>query len=180
MVKKIFILFLIFIVIAFAKVKKIDDEFDGTYYYQTGHYFIMSSGLKMFSAPEYRFRTTKEKYNHSIMMELNAFFGGVTVVNNDDKVRIKCNNENIVVLDYEYTISRKGASFGFVSSEVEAMRCSAILTEADIEALLSGVNMIRVEAGKSFINIAVSKNDSKKLIKTLEELIKKLEDNKKR
>lgn len=139
----------------------------------------MSSGLKMFSAPEYRFRTTKEKYNHRIMMELNAFFGGVTVVNNDDKVRIKCNNENIVVLDYEYTISRKGASFGFVSSEIEAMRCSAILTEADIEALLSGVNMIRVVAGKSFINIAVSKNDSKKLIKTLEELIKKLEDNKK-
>lgn len=139
----------------------------------------MSSGLKMFSPPEYGFRTTKEKYNHRIMMELNTFFGGVTVVNNDDKVRIKCNNENIVVLDYEYTISRKGKAFGFVSSEIEAMRCSAILTEADIEALLSGVNMIRVEAGKSFINIAVSKNDSKKLIKTLEELIKKLEDNKK-
>lgn len=175
MIKKIFTLFLLFTIIASAKVKKINDEFDGTYYYQTEHYFIISSFTV--TCPQYRFRTTKEKDNHRIMMELNAFFSGV--VDNNNKVRIKCDNENIVVLDYEHTISYKGKAFGYMASEIEAIRCSKILTEADIEALLSGVNMIRVETGKSYENFTVSKTDSKKLIKTLEELIKKLEDDKK-
>ena len=46
MIKKIFILFLLLTVIAFAKVKKINDEFDGTYYYQTEHFYI-ANGMKM-------------------------------------------------------------------------------------------------------------------------------------
>ena len=66
-----------------------------------------------------------------------------------------------------------------MGSKNEAINCIAILTETDIEALLSGINMIRIEIKNEFTNFNASKKDSKKLIKILNEIIKKVEDDKK-
>lgn len=175
--QKIFILLILFTAILFAKIEKIDDEFDGTYYYQTEHFYI-ANGMKM-PYPEYRFRTTKTKDNHRIVMELNVISLGLVAVDDNNKVRIRCENGNIVVLDYETTFSYKGKSFGFMGSGNEAIKCRAILTETDIEALLSGINMIRIEIKNEFINFNASKKDAKKLIKILNEIIKKVEEDKK-
>ena len=175
--QKTFILFFIISMVVFAKVEKIEDEFDGTYYYQTEHFYI-ANGMKM-PYPEYRFRTTKTKDNHRIVMELNVISLGLVAVDDNNKVRIRCENGNIVVLDYETTFSYKGKSFGFMGSGNEAIKCIAILTEADIEALLSGINMIRIEIKNKFTNFNASKKDAKKLIKILNEIIKKVEEDKK-
>ena len=156
--KKTFILFFIISMVVFAKVEKIYDEFDGTYYYQTEHFYI-ANGMKM-PYPEYRFRTTKTKDNHRIVMELNVISLGLVAVDDNNKVRIRCENGNIVVLDYETTFSYKGKSFGFMGSGNEAIKCIAILTEADIEALLSGINMIRIEIKNEFTNFVCSSRSS--------------------
>ena len=84
--QKTLILFFIISMVVFAKVEKIYDEFDGTYYYQTEHFYI-ANGMKM-PYPEYRFRTTKTKDNHRIVMELNVISLGLVAVDNNNKVEI--------------------------------------------------------------------------------------------
>lgn len=172
-IKKILILLLIIASVSYAKVEKINDEFDGTYYYQTKSLDIYD-GLKV-PRPEVRFRTTKVKEKHSLIMELNVLSSALMSVNDKNKVRIKCNNGSIVTLNYEDTISSKGNGFGYFGNAVEGLRTWNKLTDTDIEALLSGVNMIRIEIKDTFTNINVDKKTSNKLIKLLNEIIKELE-----
>lgn len=179
--RKIIIIFLlIFTAIAFAKVEKIDDEFDGTYYYQTDS--VILRDYKAWQMIEYRFRTTKEKENHKIILELSVV-GDVKLITVDkdtDAVRIKCFNEHTVILNYESTFSSQGNGFSWMGNQPQSVRSSSILSTIDIEAIQSGISMIRVETGgRHFKNLTIREKDSKKFINKLNELIKKLDADKK-
>lgn len=178
--KKIIILFLIsFTATVFAKVEKIYDEFDGTYYYQTDSVIIRD--YNAWQMLEYRFRTTKEKENHKIILELSVV-GDVKLITVDkdtDAVRIRCSNEHTIILNYESIFSSTGNGFSWAGNQPQSIRTHSYLTDIDIEAINSGISMIRVETeGRNYKNLLIKEKDSKKFINKLNELIKKLDTDK--
>ena len=178
MIKKIILIFVLFTIIAFAKVEKIDDEFDGTYYYQTDSAIIRD--YKVSQMLEYRFRTTKRKNNHSIGIELNVVGDtSLIIVDEDNRVYIKCSNEHIIVLEYQSVFSSTGNGFSFMGNAPQSIRTQAILSDSDIEAILGGIIMIKVETKKGYKNLNIKAKDSKTMVKKLEELIKRIEEDKK-
>ena len=178
MKQKIILIFVLFTISLFAKVEKIDDEFDGTYYYQTDSVFIRD--YKVYQALEYRFRTTKVKYNHRIAIELNVVGDtSLIVVDTDNRVYIKCSNGHIIVLEYQSVFSSTGNGFSFMGNAPQSIRTQAILSDSDIEAILGGITIIKVELKKGYKNLNIKTKDSKTMIKKLEELMKRIEEDKK-
>lgn len=176
--QKIFILLILFTAILFAKVEKIDDEFDGTYYYQTDSVIIRD--YKASQMLEYRFRTTKVKENHRLIIELNVVGGPNTFsVGANDKIYIKCANEHIITLEYQSTFSYFNNGFSFAGNAPQSIRSMAILDDKDTEAILGGIAIIKVELKDGYKNSIIKPKDSKAMIKKLEELIKRIEADKK-
>lgn len=176
--QKTFILFFLSAVIIFAKVEKIDDEFDGTYYYQTDSAFIRD--YKAYQMLEYRFRTTKVKDNHRIIIELNVVGDASTFsVSTDDRVYIKCSDGHIITLEYQSVFSFSDNGFSYMGNVPQSIRSIAIFNDKDTEAILGGIDMIKVETDKGYKNLNIKPKDSNTMVKKLNEIIKKIEEDKK-
>lgn len=173
--QKTLILFFIISMLVFAKVEKIDDEFDGTYYYKTDS--ILIRYYKEGQMLEYRFRTTKEKDNHRIAIQLNVL--GNISVDADDRVYVKCSNNHIIALKYQSVYSYLNNGFSYWMNSAQSIKAQAILSDKDIEAILSGITMIRIEIKDGYANLNIKPKDSKTTVKKLEEIIKKVEEDKK-
>ena len=61
----------------------------------------------------------------------------------------------------------------------QSIRTQAILSDSDIEAILGGITIIKVELKKGYKNLNIKTKDSKTMIKKLEELMKRIEEDKK-
>lgn len=101
------------------------------------------------------------------------------VVDTDNRVYIKCSNGHIIVLEYQSVFSSTGNGFSFMGNAPQSIRTQAILSDSDIEAILGGITIIKVELKKGYKNLNIKTKDSKTMIKKLEELMKRIEEDKK-
>lgn len=158
------ILFMFISNIIFAqKVKTIEDEFNGTKYFETSS-FIVAYDLNY--QIEIRLKTGNGDTNIYIEVAATSGVNNVFTVSKNHHILLKFEDNNVLSLDYDGYISQKGKTFGYMGSACEGIRALGLYNNQTMKNL----TMIRVETDKGFSNFKVSKGNAKKLIKSFNNL----------
>lgn len=159
-----------------AKITVINDEFNGTEYYKTEHANLSYVKAGFDTWGQIRFRTANGDKS-IIIMDFVISYTPQSVFTLD-KAQIKFSNNETIDFIPENKISTDGINFSYTGSGNQFVLCSKILSEKDIENIKSQAVMFRLETGRHFKNIKISKSEATKISNLLNELLKFLGENK--
>ncbi|MEI0608822.1 hypothetical protein [Brachyspira pilosicoli] len=155
--------------IVFAqKVKTIEDEFNGTKYFETSSFIV---AYDWNYSIEIRLKTGNGNTNIYVEVAVATGANNFFTVSKNHYVLLKFEDDSILSLNYDGYISQKGKTFGYMGSLGEAIRALALYNNQTMKNL----TMIRVETDKGFLNLKVSKGNAKKLVESFNNLKKEID-----